>query len=174
MNERPPPDISLAVDAGVRWMSYADIAAARGVNVESITRMVRRKKWRRQPGNGPAILVAVPLAELARTNRRTKSALPGQAESPLSGQDAPPLPGQKGSPSPDIASIARGFEAALAVLSEQLTAERSRSDALRDQLDAAEKDRARAVAEIEALREADRTRRTAGRLARIRAAWRGE
>jgi hypothetical protein len=173
MNECPPPDISLAVDAGVRWMSYADIAAARGVSVASITRMVRRKKWRRQPGNGPAILVAVPLAELARTNRRTKTALPGQA--------APPLPGQKGSPSPDIASIARGFEAALGVLSEQLTAERARGDALRGQLEAAEKDRDMAIAnhnriavEIEVMREADRTRRAAGRLARIKAAWRGE
>jgi hypothetical protein len=184
MNERPPPDISLAVDAGVRWMSYADIAVARGVSVESATRMVRRKRWRRQPGNGATILVAVPLAELTRTERRTKIALPGQPALPSPGSP----PGQKGLPSPDIEGVVRGFEAALSVLSEQLAAERKRADNERARATTAEADRDRVemerdrllashdrlAVEVEALKRADATRRAAGRLTRLKTAWRGE
>jgi hypothetical protein len=201
MNERPPPDISLAVDTGIRWMSYQDIAAARGVSVASVTRMVRRKKWRRQPGNGATVLVAVPLAALARTEPRTKSVRPGQSEvapgQPSPGQNAPPSPGQEAAPSPDIEALVRGFEAAITALREQSEAE---AKGLRGQIDATERhladkraealalyerltaerrraDRAdwraaSAEAERGRLREADAARRSGGLLARLRAALR--
>ena len=178
MNERMPPDISLAVDAGIRWMSYVDIAAARGVSVASATRMARRKKWRRQPGNGPAVLVAVPLAELTRTEPRTKIALPGQSPGQLALSSLDSHPGQIGLPSPDIEAVVRGFEAAIAALGQRAESE---AMALHGQIAAAERraDQAEAAlaaerAEATRFREADKVRRAAGRMARLKAAWKGE
>lgn len=53
-------------------MTLAQLADARGISKASATRMVRRHKWRRQPGNDGLVRVLVP---------------PGQAERPPA--DAP-------------------------------------------------------------------------------------
>jgi hypothetical protein len=52
----------------VRWMTYAELAEARGISVASATRMAFRRKWKRQPGNDGTARVAVPIGEEKRTH----------------------------------------------------------------------------------------------------------
>jgi predicted nucleic acid-binding Zn-ribbon protein len=180
-----------------RWMTYAQLGQARGINAASAKRLAFRRKWRRQAGNDGTARVAVPVDEAARRTGRTD-------------QDADAFD-----------RLVSGLEAALATLREQLERERGRADqaveaAARDALrleeaesriaklgaaadtaalvrdaletaltaeerarrraeaEAAAEHEARAGAEAEAaaLRQADQVRRELGRVARLRAAWR--
>ncbi len=47
-----------------RWMTYAELAEARGIKEPAAVRLVQRRRWERQPGNDGAARVAVPVAEL--------------------------------------------------------------------------------------------------------------
>jgi hypothetical protein len=52
-------------DAGeVRWMTYAEAAAALGVDPDSVARRARRQGWERMPGNDGTMRIAVPLSVL--------------------------------------------------------------------------------------------------------------
>ena len=51
---------------GTRWLSYAELAQARGISKASATRLVFRKGWRRRVGNDGVARAAVPLTETAR------------------------------------------------------------------------------------------------------------
>jgi hypothetical protein len=53
-DDRPPPDISLAVRDGARRLSYAELADVRKISRESAERLVRRRGWSRQLGNATA------------------------------------------------------------------------------------------------------------------------
>lgn len=64
----------------VRWMTYAEAAAALGVQEEAIKRRVQRGSWRRQPGNDGRARVAVPAALLGATSGVTSPATPGATE----------------------------------------------------------------------------------------------
>jgi hypothetical protein len=114
--DRPPDE----VEDG-RWLSYAEIAAARGINKLSAERLVRRHRWRRQPDNQGGVRIFVPLtwvespAQLADTD---------QADS---GPDV----------KPDIEEAVAALEAALAVLADQLMRERARADAAEARADMA-------------------------------------
>ena len=44
-------DIMLAVGDGARRMTYAELAAVRGISALSAGRLVRRRRWPRQVGN---------------------------------------------------------------------------------------------------------------------------
>jgi hypothetical protein len=44
-------DISLAVGDGARRMTYAELAAVRGISLPSARRLVLRHHWPRQAGN---------------------------------------------------------------------------------------------------------------------------
>jgi hypothetical protein len=46
-----------AASDGARWMSFVELAAARGISRASASRLVRRRKWRRQTDNLVRILV---------------------------------------------------------------------------------------------------------------------
>lgn len=48
-------------DPDVRWMTYAEAAAALGVNPESVARRMRRDGWARRQGNDNRPRVAVPV-----------------------------------------------------------------------------------------------------------------
>ena len=50
---------------GTRWMTYAELAAARGITRSSATRLAFRRGWRRQTGNDGQARVAVPAAAQA-------------------------------------------------------------------------------------------------------------
>ena len=65
-------DISLAVGGGARRMTYAELAAVRGISALSAERLVRRHQWPRQTGNDGVVRVLVPLTEARKVggNRR--------------------------------------------------------------------------------------------------------
>lgn len=54
-------------EGDTRWMSYAELAEARGIKEPAAVRLVQRRRWERQLGNDGAARVAVPLAELRPT-----------------------------------------------------------------------------------------------------------
>jgi hypothetical protein len=56
------PDISPVVRDDVRRLTYAELAAIRGISRASAERLARRKRWPRQVGNDGIARVIVPLA----------------------------------------------------------------------------------------------------------------
>jgi hypothetical protein len=158
-----------------QWVTLAELAEFRRITKLSAARLVRRHRWRRQTDNQGRVRVLVP-----------PDAIEARPDSPADGPSVSPA---------DIFAVIRPLEAAIDTLREQLgraeqgrEAERSRADraeARADQQTAlvqqyvtkfagvrADADQARTAAN--ALREADAARRGLGRLARLRAAWRGE
>jgi hypothetical protein len=57
-------DISLAVGDGARRMTYAELAAVRGISPASAKRLAQRHHWGRQVGNDGVTRVTVPLVAL--------------------------------------------------------------------------------------------------------------
>ena len=60
-------DISLAVGDGARRMTYAELAAVRGISPASAKRLTQRHRWGRQIGNDGVVRVTVPLSALVNT-----------------------------------------------------------------------------------------------------------
>ena len=60
-------DISLAVGDGARRMTYAELAAVRGISLPSVRRLVLRHRWPRQTGNDGVVRVTVPLTALRKS-----------------------------------------------------------------------------------------------------------
>jgi outer membrane murein-binding lipoprotein Lpp len=65
-------------DGETRWLSYAELAKARGISKSSATRLAFRRRWARQIGNDGTARVAVPVRELEAAPDAKISAL--QAE----------------------------------------------------------------------------------------------
>lgn len=57
-------DIRGDVGGDSRWMTYAELAEARGIREPAAVRLVQRRHWERRPGNDGSVRVAVPLPEL--------------------------------------------------------------------------------------------------------------
>ncbi len=55
-----------------RWLTYAELAEARGVKEPAAVRLVQRRRWERHQGNDGAARIAVPVSEL----RPSKTAAP--------------------------------------------------------------------------------------------------
>lgn len=73
---------------GTRWLSYAELAQARGISKASATRLVFRKGWRRRVGNDGIARAAVPLTETARhVHDNTPDTIPGNTAT-VQGQTA--------------------------------------------------------------------------------------
>ena len=53
------------VGTDFRWLSYGELAQARGISTASAIRLAFRRKWRRQDGNDRTVKVAVPIDEAA-------------------------------------------------------------------------------------------------------------
>jgi hypothetical protein len=162
-----------------QWVTLAELAEFRRITKLSAARLVRRHRWRRQTDNQGRVRVLVPPDAIgARPD--------SPADSPADGPSVSPA---------DIFAVIRPLEAAIDTLREQLgraeqgrEAERSRADRAEARADQqmalvqqyvakfagvrADADQARTAAD--ALRQADAARRGLGRLARLRAAWRGE
>ena len=88
-------DISLAVGDGARRMTYAELAAVRGISALSAERLVRRHKWPRQTGNDGVVRVLVPLTEARKVAGNRRVLRPGR----------PPL--TSATPAPDVRGIIR-------------------------------------------------------------------
>jgi hypothetical protein len=62
-------DITLAVGAGARRMTYAELAAVRGISRASAKRLAQRHRRGRQVGNDGVVRVTVPLSALVHTTK---------------------------------------------------------------------------------------------------------
>ena len=123
------------MDAGQegKWLTYAELADARGIDRQSARRMANRTHWRRQKDNHGVVRVYVPLAQAERQRRQRDISADTPAVMPA-----------------DMSAVTRPLEAAIAILRKQLElansraeqaeagrdAERSRADALRDRIKA--------------------------------------
>jgi len=161
------------------WMTYDELAESRGFTRRAAVRLTQRQRLRRQPGNDGLIRVWVPtdLARAARQSKRSDAR-----------DDACDDARDDGGDKRLLADALAAFKDATAVLKQQLDQAEARASAEREQRETAERQLAqavkdrdqllanhnRAMTEVERLRAADQARRAAGRVARIRAAWRGE
>jgi hypothetical protein len=139
-----------------RWLSYDDLAEIAGIKRESVTRMVRRKKWPKRTGNEPgSVRVAVPLGAIEAMQARQR------ARPPVVEQ---PIPDRLSLNLADIARVIHKLETALS----ETSAER---DQLRFEL---ERERmaatlARHLSEHSRIAAAEERTRTAGQHARLNA-----
>lgn len=74
-----------------RWMTYAELAQARGIKEPAAVRLVQRRRWERQPGNDGSMRVAVPLAELRLSRPVTPVVAPDIRTVALDSRDAETL-----------------------------------------------------------------------------------
>ena len=65
MPDNPAAVITPIIRDDVRRLTYAELAAVRGISKASAERLVRRKHWSRQRGNDGVVRVIVPLTEAA-------------------------------------------------------------------------------------------------------------
>ena len=98
------------------WMTYGELAQARGVKRSTAIRFALRQQWRKQPGNDGLARVLVP-TEMAKPADRVRDV----RQAPT-GDDPADVP---------LAHLA-AFEAALAALREQQAHERAALEALRE------------------------------------------
>ena len=52
------------VGGDTRWMTYAELAQARGIKEPAAVRLVQRRSWERQMGNDGSARIAVPVSAL--------------------------------------------------------------------------------------------------------------
>jgi hypothetical protein len=90
----------------VQWMTYAELAKATGIGVESARNLVRRKRWQRRPGNDGAARIAVPIEHLQKPRGGTGSPTDGGIDAP----SAPPTD------TPTSAPINGGIDASSAIM----------------------------------------------------------
>lgn len=64
------------MDDEVRMMTYADAAAVFGVQVDSIKRRARNRRWKREKGNDGMVRVGIPLDALAMAERMQGADIP--------------------------------------------------------------------------------------------------
>jgi hypothetical protein len=65
-----------------RWMTYAELADARGIDRQSARRMANRTRWRRQKDNHGVVRVYVPMAHVAAHRRQRDVAADISADMP--------------------------------------------------------------------------------------------
>jgi hypothetical protein len=155
-------------DEFTRWLTYAELAEARGISKASATRMAFRRRWRRQVGNDGVARVAVPIGQDTPQEAPNRDTRPANQDGSMDG--------------------ARVMEAAIASLTEarnqaearadreqsRADQERSRGDLLQNRLEGMQGELQQARHEVEALQRADATRKAGSRLARAWRAWRGD
>jgi hypothetical protein len=116
-------DISLAVGDGARRMTYAELAAVRGISLPSARRLVLRHHWPRQTGNDGVVRVTVPLTALAKA-AETGGFHDTVTAAPLSHPTDPVTLARDTTTDPMTVALSRAVDS----LREQLDRERSRAD----------------------------------------------
>jgi hypothetical protein len=108
-----------------RSMTYAEIAAARGISADSAVRLVRRKRWSKQAGNDGTVRVLVPANEATPASTRTPRGQPGgyPAGHPLA------------APADILPVILGAIREVMQPLSEQIEAANRRADNERERAD---------------------------------------
>lgn len=110
-----------ATDGGL-WMSYAALAALRGIDKASATRLAFRRGWRRMMGNDGKARVLVPAS--AQTQ--------DQPDTPDAPHDSPN--DATVSTTGDVSSVVSAMEAHLESLRSRLTASEGETAGLRDRI----------------------------------------
>jgi hypothetical protein len=149
MDTSAEPSADTSADG--RWVSYAELAAIRGIDHHSARRLTARQRWRRQKDNHGVVRVLVP-SEHLRPERRARDM---SADTPA-GMSTDASVVASADVSADISAAIKSLEGALTTLREQLTVsnaraeqaevraaqaeqmvvqERGRADALRDRLE---------------------------------------
>jgi DNA repair exonuclease SbcCD ATPase subunit len=119
MDQQDRPPDSPADD---RWMTFAELAVARGINKASASKLVRRHKWRRQTDNQGSVRILVPTEAL---DSPTVSPTDGPTDSP--------------SVSPtDISAVIKPLETAIIALREQLESTKNQLDRAENRAEQAE------------------------------------
>ena len=114
------------ITGDVTWMTYAELGKARGIDPASAKRLAIRRHWRRQRGNDGTAQVAVPVTEATPRESRTED-------------DTGDIPSDVTSDvTPFHAKALAALEDAIAVLREQLEAERHQVQAANGRADKAE------------------------------------
>ena len=171
MSVDPSGDSTADTSADGRWLTYAELAKLRGIDLGSAKRLALRNHWRRQKGNsGRAVKVLVPPEALG--DGLTADASVDATTDVTTDRSA------------DISRLVSALEAAIASLTERAQAAeagRGRAEAqateLRGEIEVLQAQLAGhqdALRRAETLEAADAARRAQGRWARLRAAWRGE
>lgn len=111
-----------------RWLTYDELAEARGIDRQSARRLASRLKWRRQQDNRQTIRVLVP-EDWAERPPRTRGS------------------------SADMSRAVAALEAAVTTLREQLGQANSRAEAAARERETAERLREAATARADALRD---------------------
>jgi len=140
-----PPDSA----DGVELLSYAELGTRRGIGRASAERLARRRKWKRIPGNDGVTKVAVP---------RDWATLAPDDPGDVRARRVDPVP---------------ALRAAVEELRHQLRREGDRADKQEARAETAEQRAYAAEQEAAALRADTSARLSAGRWARLRAAWLG-
>jgi uncharacterized coiled-coil DUF342 family protein len=113
-----------------RSMTYAEIAAARGISADSAVRLVRRKRWTKQAGNDGTVRVLVPVGEAIPASPRKPGGQPGGQPR---GQPGGRPPGY--APADILPVILGAIREVMQPLSEQIEAANRRADHERDRAD---------------------------------------
>ena len=195
-----PGDSRLDIDNAARWMTFAELAKARGISKDSAVTLIRRHGWRRQRDNQGHVIALVPLtwaspevdsqpdiqADNPPDSQGHKAAFDAALAAVREAKDgeitawrgraeaAEARAGAAESRAEGLA-VERDRERARADTAEQqLTTERMRIEELRGELGAAQLAQESAETEADALRQAEAARRGRGRMRRVWAAWRGQ
>jgi len=132
-------------EAETRWVTYADLAEARGIDKASAIRLTLRRKWQRQKDNRGIVRVMVPADDLRPSGDASNGA---SADIPYAA-------------STDTERLIGTLEARIAALEADVTRERElvaeerkRADLATSELRLVAEARARAEGEVTGLREA--------------------
>ena len=135
-------------------MTYAELAAIRGISALSAERLVRRRHWPRQTGNDGVVRVLVPLTEARKTGGKRRVANPGyqgghpsRTEPDIRGVVREVIREIAGSAPPDVRDdireddrgAVRALESAVEALREQLANADQREEAERRRAEHAER-----------------------------------
>jgi hypothetical protein len=162
------------------WLTYREISARLGLNVEAVRTRVRRAGWRTQPGNDGRTRVLVPVEVFVEPVRETEDWVNRRVN--------------KTGDLTGLVALLTAAEARISRLEGQLEAECDRVNGARSEVDrlrveiaelTAQTDRAKqasteaeaaariAVDALKAARQAEEAWKARGRLRRVLAAWRG-
>lgn len=163
MNADVTPDEVVATPV-TRWETYAEIAARFGITPEAARAHAKRQRWKRRPrSNSDPFAPAQFEVPPDWIPQRTGAARDGM-QGVMTGMQGV-MAGMHG-----VATEMAEVKSILAVLLAEQTARADRAEQGREAAQAALR---QAQEALEQLRAADQARRSQGRLARLRAAWRG-
>ena len=176
-----------------RWLSYAELAEARGITRKAAARLTLRHRWRRQPGNDGAVRVWVPDGDMAHRqaprhaptamtapdNEAALTAANSRADAALAVADRALAQLAEAQARADrldlLIETERGRIIAIeAKAAADLASASGRIEDLTGKLADAQAELAASQEAADGLRQAETERRARGLLARLKAAWRGE